>query len=354
MFARRSMAATQYNKNIYFFGGVGASGTESILDISSDFYCFDTQKLNWREIEQKNLWPSKRRCAGFTTAGKKIFLFGGSSIVKINNRDYTYNFLNDLWEYSIDRNIWKCIEKSDDNSISPLKNNKPIPRYTPVFQQLGDSLIIFSGYTEDKLGKRNLNDFWIYNNQKWEELNPFDKKEGYDFEANYPGIRYGCMSAVNEDKLYICGGFSDEGDHIDIWKFDISTKQWTILCPDASQNIPNKRYCASFGYFNNKLILFGGRQRKNPKANYNDLYEFDLTTKKWSEIYSNTKDDLYNDKADHPAYHAKSSFCVIDHFMYIWGGEGLHGHVSDFWRLNLDSYKWELLSSARDDDPKFW
>lgn len=354
MFARRSMAAAQCNKNIYFFGGVGASGTESILDISSDLYCFDTQKLKWREIEQKNLWPSKRRCTGFTTVGNKIHLWGGSSVIKINDRDHTYNFLNDFWEYNIDSNFWRCIEKSDDDSILPLKNNKPIPRYTPIFEQLSDSLIVFGGYTEDRLGKRKLNDFWIYNNQKWEEFNPFDKKEGYDLKANYPGMRYGCMSAANEDTLYICGGFSDEGDHIDIWKFNIRTMQWTILSSDVSQNIPNKRYCASFGYFNNKLILFGGRSRKNPKANYNDLYEFDLTTKKWSEIYPNTRDDLYNDKAVYPAYHAKSSFCIVDNFMYIWGGEGLHGHVSDFWRLNLDSYKWELLSPARDDDPKFW
>lgn len=353
--ARRSMAMCSDGQNLFFFGGVGRDYTESILDVSNDFWTYNIKSKEWNRLDKEfQPMPSARRCTGFIHKSDKLLLWGGSSVFKKDGQ-VKYNFLNDFWEYDISNNIWRCIEKSDDNAQAPLNNSKPIPRYTPIFEQVGDeSLIVFGGYTEDRLGKRKLNDFWIYNNQKWEELNPFDKKEGYDFDANYPGIRYGCMSAVNEDKLYICGGFSDEGDHIDVWEFDIKTKKWIILCSDVCRNIPIKRYCASFGYCNNKLILFGGRSRKNPKANYNDLYEFDLNTKEWREIYQNTKDELYNDKAVYPAYHAKSSFCVVDNFMYIWGGEALHGHVSDFWRLNLDSYKWELLSPARDDDPLFW
>jgi hypothetical protein len=50
----------------------------------------------------------------------------------------------------------------------------------------------------------------------------------------------------------------------------------------------------------------------------------------------------------------KSATAVIDGALYIWGGEGRSGHVSDLWRLDFGSLEWELLQAARDDDPALW
>lgn len=352
--ARRSMAMCSDGELIYCFGGVGKNYTESILDVSNDFYSYDIKNKTWKQLdESESIMPSSRRCIGFVSSENKIFLWGGSSICELDKR-LTYNFLNDFWQYDLKNSVWSRIEPSDDNRISPLDNSKPSPRYTPIFEKIEDSFILFGGYTEDSLGKRKLNDIWKYKDNKWCLIEFPNKIEGYNFDANYPGIRYGCMSAVDANKLYICGGFSDDGDHIDVWEFDIKLEKWTLLSSDDSVESPEARYCAAFVFYKDKLILFGGRSRKNPKSNYNDLYEFDLKTKKWKQIQANTDFKTYDKNSTIPAYHAKSSVCLVNHYMYIMGGEGIHGHVSDFWRLNLEDYNWELISPARDDDPIFW
>jgi hypothetical protein len=52
--------------------------------------------------------------------------------------------------------------------------------------------------------------------------------------------------------------------------------------------------------------------------------------------------------------HAKAAFTRCGFDLYLCGGEGRHGHVSDFWRLDLRSLKWTLLSAARNDYPILW
>ena len=94
--------------------------------------------------------------------------------------------------------------------------------------------------------------------------------------------------------------------------------------------------------------------RQHPKRNFNDLWEIDLATMQWRQISPNREPHFYDRGADSPAYHAKSAAAVVDNYWYILGGEGCRGHVSDFWRLNLTSYEWELLQACRTDDPVFW
>ena len=100
--------------------------------------------------------------------------------------------------------------------------------------------------------------------------------------------------------------------------------------------------------------MFGGRSRKDPKANYNDLWCFDLGQEQWRCISPNRTPHRYDAAAAFPGYHAKSASAVIDRQWYVWGGEGLHGHVSDFWRFSFDTLEWQLLQAARPDDPRFW
>ena len=61
---RRSMAMTAVGAELFFFGGVGARGTESILDVSDDRWCFETQYLKWRQIPNSGDWPNARTCTG--------------------------------------------------------------------------------------------------------------------------------------------------------------------------------------------------------------------------------------------------------------------------------------------------
>jgi hypothetical protein len=163
------------------------------------------------------------------------------------------------------------------------------------------------------------------------------------------------MAAADERYVYICGGFSDDGDHIDVWRFDTVLEKWKMLSPDmVALDAPASRYCGACAWFGDRLFLFGGRSRRDPKRNFNDLWCFDLISRKWSCLGLNREPKQYDPKASFPGYHAKSASAKVGRYWYIWGGEGRHGHVSDLWRLNLETLDWELVQPARCDDPIFW
>lgn len=353
LFARRSMAATVSCHDIYFFGGVGAGGTESILDVSADMWRFSTKDYSWSEIDLCGLQPSPRRCIGFTAHDEKLLLWGGSGVDANGPGQTRHTFLNDLWAFDLQSKHWALCEMSECHLQTPLDMTRPFPRYTPVFQSLGDKVFLFGGYTEDRLGKRKLNDAWMLSAEGWQQVK-MQHDEGYLHGAFWPGLRYGCMSATDGNSVYVCGGFSDDGDHIDLWCFDASTSNWRLLSPDDADEAPEARYCSAFAYWNRKLYLFGGRSRRDPKRNFNDLWTFDLDTNHWTMLTDNRTPHRYDDKAIFPGYHAKSANAVVDNCWYLWGGEGLNGHVSDFWRLDFQRVEWFLIQAARVDDPIFW
>ncbi len=352
------MSAAAFGTDIWFFGGVGAkTGTESILDVSNDLWSFDTNRLAWHEISVIDNWPSPRRCPGWRSSPKGIYLWGGSGLKKDVAGGTTYNFLNDLWLLDPVRQVWQEIETSEDCLACPHENAlQPPPRYTPVLHEHNGSLILFGGYTEDLLGKRKMNDLWIRDREaKWKEISSDCFHHGYIGNAKWPGVRYGSMSASIGDNLLICGGFSDGGDHIDVWQLNCQDFLWHNLSPDQEgDDFPPKRYCAAMVCFGNALYLFGGRSRRYPKLDFNDLWRFNLSTCRWEMVHGNRIPHCYDANAEFPAYHAKSAVALIGHHMYLCCGEGLHGHVSDFWQLDLKSLNWELIQAARPDDPMFW
>lgn len=356
MFSRRSMALCATGGKLVFFGGVGAAGTESILDVANDCWLFDPRTLAWQPVPQCGEWPSRRRCVGVAPTSSGMFLWGGSGLSDTATGP-RHTFLNDWWHFDLARGRWSMIRGSDDHLRSPepgMAPDYPIPRYTPVFHAAAGRVVLFGGYTEDRLGKRKLNDAWIAEGQTWRQV-PEQGAPGYDAKATWPGPRYGCMSAASDQDVFVCGGFSDAGDHNDLWRFDARRASWDLLAPaSAGPETPAPRYCAAFAYHHHRLFLFGGRSRSNAKRNFNDLWVFDLATGTWQMVHPSRMPHEYGAAAPFPAYHAKASSAVEGDHWYLWGGEGLSGHVSDFWRFSFEDGTWTLLQAARQDDPHFW
>ncbi len=358
LFARRSMAAVAHHTDLYLIGGVGAAGTESILDVTDDLWRFDTLHHTWEAIPRSTPWPSARRCVGWTLFAGLIQLWGGSGIATDATQRTRYTFLNDHWTFDPRTSRWALLAESDDHRLAPVVSGagtcRPAPRYTPVYHTVGDVRFLFGGYTEDRLGKRKLNDAWIERDLVWSEI-PTATEQGYDARARWPGLRYGSMSATDGGHVFVCGGFSDDGDHIDVWAFDVAAERWHLLSPDTPDgDAPAPRYCAAFAWHDGRLVLFGGRSRRNPKLNFNDLWTFTPATGRWENIEPVRTPHRYDGSTAFPGYHAKSSSAVVAHHLYLWGGEGLQGHVSDLWALDLQSMAWTMLMPARSDDPVFW
>lgn len=52
------MCAANKEGEIFFFGGVGAGLSESILDVSDDMWIFDTRDYKWQQVSRTEPWPS--------------------------------------------------------------------------------------------------------------------------------------------------------------------------------------------------------------------------------------------------------------------------------------------------------
>jgi hypothetical protein len=355
-FSRRSMSMAAVGERLVCFGGVGAAGTESILDVTDACWSFDTRSMEWREVAKAGPWPEARRCPGFVTTTDGVWLWGGSGVAPAP-AGTRHTFLNDWWLFQSATDSWTLVRGSDDHLVAPTSEHEdryPSPRYTPVLTPVSQSMLLFSGYTEDRLGHRKLNDAWLCGRGNWKKLEPAGPA-GYHDGAAWPGLRYGSGSAALDGNAYVFGGFSDDGDHNDIWEFNGRMGEWRLLraeSADPAQPLP--RYCAAVTADSGRVLVFGGRSRRDPKANYNDLWSFDLTTRRWECLSPNRLPHRYDSAAEFPGYHAKSGSAVSGGYWYLWGGEGLRGHVSDFWRLSLSAARWELIQEARPDDPEFW
>ena len=356
LFSRRSMAMAAAGDRLICFGGVGAAGTESILDITDECWSFNTTSMEWRAVPRRDPWPEPRRCSGFIPTAEGVWLWGGSGVAPAD-AGLRHTFLNDSWLFDAATDRWTLQRASDDHLVSPTAEHDdryPAPRYTPVMAAVTRGTLLFSGYTEDRLGRRKLNDAWLHRGGEWKRVAETGV-EGYDASAGRPGIRYGSGSASDRANAYIFGGFSDDGDHNDIWEFNGSSDAWRLLAAESNESTsPAPRYCAAVTFHPGRVLVFGGRSRRDSKANYNDLWAFDLSARRWECLSPNRGPHDYSSSAVFPGYHAKSSHAVIGDYWYLWGGEGRHGHVSDFWRFSLSTDRWEFIQAARSDDPQFW
>lgn len=320
------------------------------------FWRFDPATLHWERLDTRlgGPQPAARRCCGFVALGGRLHLWGGSGVAAGGGRLH-HTFLNDFWTFDPDSCTWQCLEASEDFRQAPVDARvRPGPRYTPVLQRLGSTLALFGGYTEDRLGARKLNDLWIWTpDQGWRgQATP--RQHGGRATA-WPGPRYGAMSAADDRHLYVCGGADDDGDHIDVWAWEAATGRWTLLAPGTDQATqPSPRYCAAAALHDGGFWLFGGRSRRHAKRNFNDTWRFDLASCRWQLVMAPANLDGYSAASRHVGYHAKSAYAVIDDSWYLWGGEGLHGHVSDMWVFRFRRGTWSLVYPARPDDPHFW
>jgi hypothetical protein len=321
--ARRSAACAALGRGLYLFGGVGArTRTESILDVSNDLWRYDVATRSWEEVARTEPWPAARRCAGFAALGGELVLWGGSGVDPGG-----YTFLDDLWAFEPGAG-WR-----------ELAPRGPGPRYWPAFGAVGGALLLAGGYTEDARGKRRLGDTWVLRDAGWREL-----------AGDGPEARYGAASTAGADALALFGGAGEERDLGDAWLLR-PDEGWEPL---AAGGGPAPRYCAATALAGGGLLVFGGRSRFRPKENHNDLWRLDLATRRWELLQPDREPHRYDGSTPYPGYHAKAATAVLDGGLYLWGGEGRSGHVSDFWRLDLATLAWELLQPARADDPELW
>ena len=102
-------------------------------------------------------------------------------------------------------------------------------------------------------------------------------------ELCIPPPRSGAASVVLNDKLYVFGGFGGGAGRLDdFYSFDFATSSWEEIKP-AGDEKPGCRENNGvvISSSSRTIILFGGY---NGRRWLNDLWSFDITTKRWTCI----------------------------------------------------------------------
>lgn len=349
----------------------GEYGTQGIAD--------STNKPGARSIS--STWRDK---------SGNLWLFGGMGFGTTES-----GFLNDLWKYNPSTNKWSWIKgNSDPNYYSEYGTrgvasayNKPGGTYAGIsWVDNSGNFWLFGGYGCSENGVGLLNALWKYDvsSNEWTWMNGnktinepgIYSAQGTSNSSNRPGARYCSQNWTDKDgNLWLFGGYGFGhaicGELNDIWKYNISTNEWTWIKGDSSvaqigiygtkglpvnSNNPGGRYLSSsWADKNGNLWLFGGYgYDQNMLGSLNDLWKYNSANNEWTWMNGDSTIDqpgIYGAKgisnaANKPGTRYISSSWMDENSSNLWmyGGYGLDeansGLLNDLWKYNPGTNQW--------------
>lgn len=263
---------------------------------------------------------SRNSHISWTDASGNLWLFGG-----FGNAANATGALNDLWKYTVATEQWTWMSGSNTAFQKGLYGtrgvanaaNTPSSRYSFVgWTDASGNFWLFGGQGYSASGVGSLNDLWKYspstNLWTWMSGDTLENQpsiygiQGIPAAANTPGARYYATSGGTADaagNLWLFGGigYGDSpntgGLQNDLWKYSISTGQWTCVTGAnvsnqnvvygakglaAAANRPGARVQGvSWTDVSGNFWLFGSGYGFS-ETSRNDLWKYDVSTGLWT------------------------------------------------------------------------
>ena len=333
---------------LWLFGGYGTVSTPYMISLGRYYYVGDLNDL-WNYDPQTNQWtwisgdtlmyaagaqgtlgtaaplnrPGARSDAvSWTDNLGNLWLFGGYQYTPLS-QPY-YHPYNDLWKYDPLANLWTCFNNSSfflSGDIFDVKGmespkTRPATRYGAAgWKDASGNLWLFGGITYDQetpMTPYRMNDLLKYNPamNMWSleyENNYYGRQygnngsQGVAGASNIPGGRFDATARTDSaGNLWLFGGFGYHtriyfDDLNDLWKRDTANKWAWISGSNSVEYDPRNTFATvpavrtnaiTWMDTNNKLWLFGGTLIYGDY--FNDLWNFDNITGKWTKKSSNS------------------------------------------------------------------
>ncbi|KAI5737357.1 F-box only protein 42 [Diaphorina citri] len=154
--------------------------------------------------------------------------------------------------------------------------------------------------------------------------------------------RYSHSACYHDNSMYIFGGCTFSSTTFnDLWRLDLSTRQWHRLLTSGSY--PSPKACASIVPYKFSLVLFGGLTQPSPYPLhqtwrvFNELHIYNINKNNWTAV--NTPSS--------PPPLAGHSATLHDHVMVVFGGVRENNVSSnDVWCLDLESLVWRKQATS--------
>ncbi len=300
---------------------------------------------------------------------------------------------SDLWKYDFTTNLWTWVSGEINNTTGNyvdfgIASDNSFPKTRTggfCWTDNSNNLWLFSGDIYHGLSDQNSNvdDVWKYNidTNKWTWMKGINPNLllssptvlgtlGIESPLNTPGgnrMYEGSVWKANNNEVYI------RGNSIYLWKYNMTTNNWTIVnnnnstnygiqnVENSTNNPPLTANAMTWVDANNNLWMFGGRYdylgNSGSKMNYNTLWKFNTTTNKWTWMKGkNANTILSSFPKNHPGYYGikgiENSLCfpmarnkginwIKNNNLYL----GYGNNYLDFEKKMLDLWKFDITSN---------
>jgi len=293
-------------------------------------------------------------------------------------------FNNDIWKYDIAINQWAWMKGTGgmgDHGTQgvPSPSNLPGGRNETcsAWTDSLNNLWLFGGYGYDDTSAVGLlNDVMKYdistNEWTWMNGSAFADEpanygiKGVSSQSNDPGARYTHTKWNDKDgNFWIMGGGDFNYRFNDVWKFDLSTNNWTWMagtnlpndsgaflstCSNDTVNFPGSRMENRSSVTDNcgRFWMYGGEANYDPYENLNDLWVFNPQELTWNWI---SGDSSYNQAGSYgilgvpsisnipPARHGAVAWWGNDNKFYMFAGTAYNNspNFGDLWVYTPDT-----------------
>lgn len=315
-----------------------------------------------------------------------LWLFGGSqSGANKFNALFRYNTATNEWTWMTGGNSYNNTGVYGTKGTAAAANTPGARVGSVTWKGADGNLYLYGGYgygTTATIG--DLNDVWKFDvtTGQWTwiagsaAINPamVYGTQGVATSSNTPNGRMGCAGWVdNSGNFWIYGGYNAAGTkyYMDLWKFDVTTNQWTYMDGltftntngmygtkgvSAPGNHPGSRIgTVSVTDANNNLWLFGGMYFSGGELN--DLWKYDIALGEWTWISGSNvtaQQGIYGTKGvaaatNKPGSRRYSLGWIKNNAIYVHGGYGYHssalnGYMNDMWKYDITLGQWTWLS----------
>ncbi|XP_071957536.1 multiple epidermal growth factor-like domains protein 8 [Antedon mediterranea] len=193
---------------------------------------------------------------------------------------------------------------------------QPAARYGHTMTVYQDTVIVFGGSLDNG---SLLNDLWQFNitSQQWTLLDDATQSPAPSLTTDHSAV------LVYNTTLYIFGGVTSTFYSLNkMFTYDLTGRSgWQEVIPRGGHEVGVTGHTCVFDAESNSLIVFGGLHKTTARASTksNDIYLFHLDKLYWYKL------DI--DDADKPRERAFHSANVIGNFMVVYGGY-VHDHVA--------------------------
>ena len=124
-----------------------------------------------------------------------------------------------------------------------------------------------------------------------------------------------------------------------VFKLDLSASPLKWQAMAAEGDVPPPRVAHAQAAVGSKIYIFGGRQGIGmSEAPLADMYEFDVAVNRWSLVEAKG--------GSPPASRSFHRMVAVGKDLYVFGGCGTSGRLSDLHRFDTEQKTWEQMPSS--------